>query len=54
MEFTFIFLATFFSLVVIAQEPNVWLYGNGRVTYEIAADSIVIEESDVPVCLVLP
>lgn len=35
--------------VAMAQEPNVWLYGNGRVTHEIDADSIAVIESDVPV-----
>lgn len=36
-------------LVIVAQEPNVWLYSGGSVTYEIDADSIAVEESDVPV-----
>lgn len=36
-------------LVIVAQEPNVWLYSGGSVTYEIDADSIAVVESDVPV-----
>ena len=33
----------------MASEPNVWLYKDGSVTHEFDADSITIEESDVPV-----